>query len=85
MQPKGVEGANITRADQYESGYDELAFVAISQLVGDEAASCWLMPRELDNTIRQCGAQLKSGADSEAAQGFINFPEGPAAYAIVER
>ncbi|XIA67591.1 hypothetical protein ACFIOY_19575 [Bradyrhizobium sp. TZ2] len=27
VKPKGVEGANITRADQYEAGYDELAFV----------------------------------------------------------
>ncbi|WP_249791554.1 hypothetical protein [Bradyrhizobium sp. SRL28] len=42
MHPKGVEGADITRADQYEAGYDELAFV------DNEAASRWLMRQELD-------------------------------------
>ncbi|WP_082637764.1 molybdate ABC transporter substrate-binding protein [Bradyrhizobium retamae] len=79
IHPKGVEGENITRADQYEAGYDELAFV------DNEAASRWLMRQELDRPIRRGAAPLKSGADSKAAQGFIDFPKGPEAHAIIER
>ncbi|MFG3594299.1 molybdate ABC transporter substrate-binding protein [Bradyrhizobium sp. RDI18] len=61
MQPKDIEGATVTRADQYEIGYDELAFTRF-QLIGDEA-SRWLMPQELHGPIEQGAAPLKGSAD----------------------
>ncbi|ANW02815.1 hypothetical protein [Bradyrhizobium icense] len=59
VQPKGIEGATVTRADQHEIGYDELAFVTRFQLIGDEA-SRWLMPQELHGPIEQGAAPLKA-------------------------
>ncbi|MDE5458949.1 molybdate ABC transporter substrate-binding protein [Bradyrhizobium sp. CSA112] len=82
MQPKGIEGATVTRADQYEIGYDELAFVTRFQLIGDDA-SRWLMPQELHGPIEQGAASSKGSADREATLGFIS--ERPEAHVIIER
>lgn len=84
LQPKLVEGANITQAYQFvETGNAELGFVALSQLMGPPTGSRWLVPQELYSPIRQDAVLLKSGASNEAATGFIAFLRGAEARAII--
>jgi molybdate transport system substrate-binding protein len=84
LQPKLVEGATITQAYQFiETGNAELGFVALSQLMGPETGSRWLVPQELYSPIRQDAVLLKSGAMNEAATGFIAFLRSPEARVIV--
>jgi molybdate transport system substrate-binding protein len=86
LQPKLVEGATITQAYQFvETGNAEIGFVALSQLTGPETGSRWLVPQELYGPIRQDAVLLKSGADNEAATGFIAFLKGPEARAIIAK
>jgi molybdate transport system substrate-binding protein len=86
LQPKLVEGATITQAYQFvETGNAELGFVALSQLTGPETGSRWMVPQELYSPIRQDAVLLKSGADNEAATGFIAFLKGPEARIIIEK
>jgi molybdate transport system substrate-binding protein len=84
LQPKLVEGATITQAYQFvETGNAELGFVALSQLIGPETGSRWLVPQQLYSPIRQDAVLLKSGASNEAATGFIAFLRSPVARAII--
>jgi molybdate transport system substrate-binding protein len=86
LQPKLVEGATITQAYQFvETGNAELGFVALSQLTGPETGSRWVVPQDLYAPIRQDAVLLKSGADNEAATGFIAFLRGPEARIIIEK
>jgi molybdate transport system substrate-binding protein len=84
MQPKLVEGATITQAYQFvETGNAELGFVALSQLIGNEAGSRWLVPQALYTPIRQNVVLLKSAAGNTAARAFVDFLKGPEARAII--
>jgi molybdate transport system substrate-binding protein len=86
LQPKLVEGANITQAYQFvETGNAELGFVALSQLTGPETGSRWLVPQQLYSPIRQDAVLLNSGAANPAATGFIAFLKSPEARAIIEK
>jgi molybdate transport system substrate-binding protein len=86
LQPKLVEGATITQAYQFvETGNAELGFVALSQLIGRDTGSRWLVPQELYSPIRQDAVLLKNGASNEAATGFVTFLKGPEARAIIEK
>ncbi len=86
LQPKFVEGANITQAFQFvDTGNAELGFVALSQLAGKTEGSRWLVPQNLYQPIRQDAVLLKKGADNPAATGFIEFLKGPEARAIIEK
>jgi molybdate transport system substrate-binding protein len=86
LQPKLVEGANITQAFQFvQTGNAELGFVALSQLTGDDSGSRWVVPQNLYTPIRQDAVLLKKGASNEAATAFITFLKGPEARAIIEK
>jgi molybdate transport system substrate-binding protein len=86
LQPKLVEGANITQAFQFvQTGNAEVGFIALSQLTGNSEGSRWLVPQNLYSPIRQDVVLLKKGADNEAAKGFIAFLKGPEARAIIEK
>jgi molybdate transport system substrate-binding protein len=86
LQPKFVEGANITQAFQFvQTGNAELGFVALSQLTGIESGSRWLVPQTLYAPILQDAVLLKKGASNEAATAFITFLKGPEARAIIEK
>jgi molybdate transport system substrate-binding protein len=86
LQPKLVEGANVTQAFQFvETGNAELGFVALSQLAGNTTGSRWVVPQELYTPIRQDGVLLKTGANNEAASGFVAFLKSPEARAIIEK
>jgi molybdate transport system substrate-binding protein len=86
LQPKFVEGANITQAFQFvQTGNAELGFVALSQLTGNDSGSRWLVPQTLYTPILQDAVLLKKGASNEAATAFITFLKGPEARAIIEK
>jgi len=84
LKPKFVEGANITQAFQFvATGNADLGFVALSQLVGNNTGSRWMVPQDLYAPIRQDAVLLKKGADNDAAVAFMTFLKGPEATAII--
>ena len=86
LQPKFVEGANITQAFQFvATGNAEIGFVALSQLRGNIGGSRWLVPQNLYKPIKQDAVLLKKGADNAAAVAFMAFLKGPEARAIIEK
>ena len=86
LQPKFVEGANITQAFQFvATGNAEIGFVALSQLRGNIGGSRWLVPQNLYKPIKQDAVLLKKGAGNEAATAFMAFLKGPEARAIIEK
>jgi molybdate transport system substrate-binding protein len=86
LRPKFVEGANITQAFQFvDTGNAELGFVALSQIVGNDTGSRWLVPQNLYEPIRQDAVLLNKGAANEAATAFMAFLKGPEAQAIIEK
>ena len=86
LQPKFVEGANITQAFQFvQTGNAEVGFVALSQLTGNDSGSRWLVPQKLYTPILQDAVLLKKGASNEAATAFMTFLKGPEARAIIEK
>ncbi len=86
LQPKLVEGANITQAFQFvATGNAEIGFVALSQLRGNIGGSRWLVPQNLYKPIKQDAVLLKKGAGNAAAVAFMAFLKGPEARAIIEK
>jgi len=86
LQPKLVEGANITQAFQFvATGNAEIGFVALSQLRGNIGGSRWLVPQKFYKPIKQDAVLLKKGAGNAAAIAFMAFLKGPEARAIIEK
>jgi molybdate transport system substrate-binding protein len=86
LEPKLVQGANITQAFQFvETGNAEIGFVALSQVIGKNEGSQWLVPQDLYKPIKQDAVLLKKGADSAAARAFVDFLKGPDAVAIIKK
>jgi molybdate transport system substrate-binding protein len=86
LQPKLVEGANITQAFQFvATGNAEIGFVALSQLRGNIGGSRWLAPQNLYKPIKQDAVLLKNAAGNAAAIAFMEFLKGPEARAIIEK
>jgi molybdate transport system substrate-binding protein len=86
LKPRLVEGANITQAFQFvDTGNAELGFVALSQVIGNNTGSRWLVPQSLYAPIRQDAVLLRKGVGNEAAVAFLSFLRGPEARAIIEK
>jgi molybdate transport system substrate-binding protein len=86
LRPKFVEGANIAQAFQFvATGNAELGFVALSQIIGNDTGSRWIVPQDLYEPIRQDAVLLNKGAANEAASAFVTFLKGPEARAIIEK
>jgi molybdenum ABC transporter, periplasmic molybdate-binding protein len=86
LQPKIVEGANVAQAFQFvDTGNAEVGFVALSQVIGRDDGSAWIVPQHLHAPIRQDAVVLKSAADPRVAAAFAEFLKGPEAAAILER
>jgi molybdate transport system substrate-binding protein len=86
LQPRIVEGASIAQAFQFiDTGNAELGFVALSQLVGHDGGSRWVVPQSLYTPIRQDAVLLKPGAANPAATAFMAFLKGKAARTIIAR
>ncbi|MBO0903053.1 molybdate ABC transporter substrate-binding protein [Jiella sonneratiae] len=86
LADKIVQGNSIAQTFQFVStGNAELGFVALSQVVGDEAGSRWVVPAADHTAIRQDAVLLKTGASNEAAKEFLDFLKGPQAKKIIEK
>ncbi|MGQ3018785.1 molybdate ABC transporter substrate-binding protein [Phenylobacterium sp.] len=86
LSPRLVTGTSITQAYQFtDTGAAELGFVALSQVVGHDRGSRWIVPATHHSPIAQQAVLLKRGADNAAARAFMVFLKGPEARAIIRR
>ena len=84
LAPKLVQGNNISQTFQFvETGNAELGFVALAQVARSDEGSRWAVPEDLHDPIRQDAVLLRKGADSDAAQAFLDFLNGPEAGRII--
>jgi len=86
LKPKIVTGASISQTYQYvQTGAAELGFVALSQVMGEQGGSRWLVPAADHSPIEQQAVLLKTGADNAAARAFLKFLKSGEAKAIIKR
>jgi molybdate transport system substrate-binding protein len=84
LRGKIVQGSNITQAFQFvETGNAEVGFVAMSQVLGKDARSIWVIPDNLYSPIRQDAVLLKKGATKEAAHAFMSFLKSAEAVHVI--
>jgi molybdate transport system substrate-binding protein len=82
---KIVQGSNISQTFEFvDTGNAELGFVALSQVIGRQDGSRWIVPTNLYTPIRQDAVLLKSGAGNEAARALVVFLKGPEAVTVIE-
>ncbi|MEQ9332198.1 molybdate ABC transporter substrate-binding protein [Thalassobaculum sp.] len=83
LRERLVQGNNIAQAYQFvATGNAELGFVALSQVVGHDRGSRWIVPFELYRPIAQDAVLLRPGAGNTAAVAFMAFLQGPEARAV---
>jgi len=86
LAPKIVTAQNISQAQQFvESGSAELGFVALSQVIGSDKGTQWLVPAELYQPIRQDAVLLKTGENEPAAKAFLDYLRSDEAVAIIRK
>jgi len=86
VAPRLVQGNNIAQTYQFvESGGAELGFVALSQVIGHDRGSRWVVPFRLYTPIAQDAVLLNAGTRNPAAAGFLRFLQGPEARAVKEK
>jgi len=86
LSPKIVTAQNITQAQQFvESGSAELGFVALSQVIGADKGTQWLVPAELYQPIKQDAVLLKTGENEPAAKAFLDYLKSDEAIAIIKK
>ncbi|WP_316863176.1 molybdate ABC transporter substrate-binding protein [uncultured Cohaesibacter sp.] len=83
---KIVKGDTVIQTYQFiATNNAQLGFVALSQLVGVEEGSRWMVPARLYTPIKQDAILLKSGAKDKAALAFLHFLKGEEARAIIRK
>jgi molybdate transport system substrate-binding protein len=83
---KIVQGNNIAQTFQFvDTANAELGFVALSQVVGKDAKSIWIVPDTLYSPIRQDAVLLKRGGASAAARAFLAFLKSRDAQKLIEK
>lgn len=86
LKQKLVRGSSIAQAYQFVStGAAELGFVALSQVIGQNGGSRWLVPARFHDPIEQQAVLLRTGANDPAARAFLHFLKSPRAVAIIRR
>ena len=86
LSSKVVKGSSITQTFQFvDSGAAELGFVALSQVIGVQGGSRWLVPPSLHAPIDQQAILLFAGDKKPAARAFLQFLRSPEAIAIIKR
>ncbi|NNK32182.1 MAG: molybdate ABC transporter substrate-binding protein [Xanthomonadales bacterium] len=81
LQDRLVRGENVAQAFQFvHSGNAELGLVALSQLVGRDGGSQWLVPAERYAPIEQQAVLLREGP----ARSFLDWVRSEAARDIIE-
>ncbi len=77
VQPKLVQGENITQTFQFvSSGNAELGFVALSQVYKDgkiTSGSAWIVPASLHTPLRQDAVLLKISQPKPAAKQLFDY------------
>ncbi|MFP5505282.1 MAG: molybdate ABC transporter substrate-binding protein [Gammaproteobacteria bacterium] len=86
LAPRIVQGDSIAQTYQFvATGNAELGFVALSQIVGSQAGSRWLVPEDLHPPLAQDAVLLERGRDNPVAVAFLAFLKGPQAAAVIAR
>lgn len=86
VAPNIVMGESVGQAYQFvATGNAQLGFIALSQVIGTDRGSQWLVPEHLYTPVRQDAILLKTGADNEAAAAFLVYLRGDEARAIIRR
>ncbi|MFA5580718.1 MAG: molybdate ABC transporter substrate-binding protein [Paracoccaceae bacterium] len=86
LASKIVQGQSIGQAFQFvQTGNAELGFVALGQISQTDAGSRWVVPQEHYTPINQDAILLKTGENNPAATAFLEFMQGDAAAAIIEK
>ncbi len=86
LAPKLVQGNNISQTYQFaDTGNAEVAFVTLSQVIGHDAGSRWIVPPGMHAPIRQDVVLLAKGKDDPVARAFLDYLNSPEAKAIIER
>jgi molybdate transport system substrate-binding protein len=86
VSAKIVQGNNIAQTYQFvDTGNAEIGFVALSQVIGRDEGSRWIVPQNLYPPIAQDAVLLKKGAGNEAARAFVAFLKGKEARAVKEK
>jgi molybdate transport system substrate-binding protein len=79
-----VVGENIGQTLQFiESGNAELGFVALAQVMDQDKAHVWVVPRSLYRPIAQDAVLLNPGADNAVAKAFLDFLKSDEARTII--
>lgn len=86
LLPKIVRGDNIAQTYQFViTGNAQLGFVALSQVVNDEAGSKWIVPEDIVAPIRQDAVLLRAGENDSTALAFLAFLKSEKAREIITR
>lgn len=85
LQSRLVIGGSISQTLQFvETGNAELGFLALSQVIGKDSGSYWLVPDQFYQPIRQDGVLLKAGAGNPVAEAFYEYLRSDAATKVIE-
>jgi molybdate transport system substrate-binding protein len=86
ISPRIVQGNNISQTYQFiAAGAAELGFVALSQVIGKDEGSQWIVPEGHHTVIAQDAVLLKAGEVNHAAKVFLQFLKGDEAKAIKQK
>jgi molybdate transport system substrate-binding protein len=86
LAKKIVQGNNIAQTFQFvETGSAELGFVALSQALGRDRQSTWIVPDNLYSPIRQDAVLLNKGTGHEGARAFMTFLRSEETGRVLER
>jgi len=85
-RPRLVTGTSIAQTYQFvETGNAPIGLVALSQVIGHERGSRWLVDAALHQRIAQDAVLLARAAAAPAARAFLRFLGGAEARAIIRR
>ena len=81
-----VQGDNIAQTYQFVMSRNAaLGFVALSQVITQDAGSSWRVPEDLHDPIRQDAVLLEAGQGRAAAAALLGYLKGPEARGVIER
>jgi molybdate transport system substrate-binding protein len=86
LAPRLVTADSIAQAYQFTvTGNAEIGFVALSQVMGADAASgsMWRVPAALHEEIRQDAVLLNAGVHNPAASALLTYLRSPAARQVI--
>jgi molybdate transport system substrate-binding protein len=86
LRGKLVQGNNIAQTFQFvESGNAEAGFVALSQVIGRDPKSIWMVPDTIYSPIRQDAILLRRSAQNSAARAFMAFLKSPEVLQVIQK